>query len=132
MLTAGYAIIITKLVINFLKKLNLATKARRHKGKCVAFFQLSAFEPLWLTFFAAKLRKKLRLLFAKILIFSMNALTWLPLKFWFTNQPSTHAKSPSVFLKILSTQIFHQPFYSALKNLWLLPVYIFFHAVNDK
>ena len=58
MLTTGYAIIIIKLVINFLQKLNLATKAQGHKGKCVAFFVLRAFEPLWLKLFRSEAEKK--------------------------------------------------------------------------
>jgi hypothetical protein len=45
------------MLLNFFQKLNLATKTRRHKGKCVAFL-LSAFAPLWQTFFRSEAEKK--------------------------------------------------------------------------
>ncbi len=45
------------LINNFLQKLILATKARRHKGKKLCFFSTSCLRAFVARFFAAKLRK---------------------------------------------------------------------------
>ena len=58
-----------RLINNFLQKLNLATKTRRHKGKCVAFFYLVPLRLCGKPLFAAKLRKKFSFVICKELKF---------------------------------------------------------------
>ena len=53
---------VLKIYNQFFTKLNLVTKTRRHKGKCVAFFYFVPLRICGKPLFASKQRKKISLI----------------------------------------------------------------------